>query len=267
MMLRRTLFATPLLAAGGMAQAQQSETCGEAVATDPFGLLGPEEDPEFGPILSEVPWAGQAPIGRRSPWSGQSVGTSAPRASDVAQAFRLLFDAPRARDPMVVARYFEALGRADAPRGSTKEPFNAEWKGLANPLIVSLFGTTHTRPALKDDLNQKGDQVSWCAAFVSFCLYASGRESAFTAMSGGYRGYGKSVDKAMPGDVVVFEQRGEGGRQGFGHVGFFVSETPTQVVVLGGNQGATGRGSVNTTTYVKEGRTLRLRDIRRSTKV
>lgn len=263
MISRRLLLSAPAAVAAGPAMASQmaapTEACPSADdpprVVDPFGMLGPEEDPVFGPALTGDPAAGNERTGQ---WKGGLVGASPPLSKDVATAFRLLMDAPRGTDPMVVARYFQALSHKDAPRGSTNEPFNAEWKGRANPLIISLFGMTNTRPAI-NQLNAEGDDVPWCAAFVSFCLMAAGRKSEYTALSGGYRRYGKAVDDPRPGDIAVFMAAGENGRRGKGHVGFFVRETPTHIVVLGGNQGQT----VKESTYPKNDPSLRLLYVRR----
>lgn len=257
MMSRRLLLtAAPLVSIAPRASAAAAQDAPECGAGDPFGLLGPEDDAEFGQLITGMPW------------SGQTVGSSPARHTDVARAFRLLFDAPR-KDPLDTARYFAGLSAPGMPRGSTGQAFNVEWKGLANPLIVNFFALTFTKPSeqVGVQLDAKGDQTYWCAAFVSFCLYATGRKSAFTAMSGGYRRYGTKAFDPVPGDIAVFEKRGEDGRRGSGHVGFFLSETSTHVTVLGGNQSSDGPDMVNERVFPKEGKTLRLRDIRRPVKV
>jgi uncharacterized protein (TIGR02594 family) len=80
----------------------------------------------------------------------------------------------------------------------------------------------------------RDDETPWCGAFVAHCLQANG----LAVPPAWYRAkawatWGRSLyeTELVPGAVLVFE------RQGGGHVGFYVGETPTAYVVLGGNQG------------------------------
>lgn len=168
-----------------------------------------------------------------SPASDPTVSGGASRHEEVAKAFRLLYDAPRGGSAWDVACYFRDL----TARNQTGEPYNWEWKTRANPLIVGLFGLTQALP-------DTGDRTPWCAAFVSFCLYASGQVSARTASALGYRKYnGPRVEEPKIGDIVLFQRLGAKYRNN-GHVGFFAGwekdgkGQPTgRLLVLGGNQG------------------------------
>lgn len=223
---RRSLAGAGLLSAAaviGDARAQSSPTDADVLRR--LGFLSPNDpQPEIG-----------------------AVGSGESRPDHVRRAFRLLWDCPRTGDHMEIARYFQNL---EATAGGKR--FNAEWpEPEANPLITSFFGMTSTLP-------NQGDQTAWCAAFASFVLYAAGKKSKFTASSQGYRDYGQPRDEpggANPpqaGDIAVFRRlNAEGAETGFGHVGFYVSETNGRITVLGGNQGgaAASGGAVMESVY------------------
>jgi uncharacterized protein (TIGR02594 family) len=78
------------------------------------------------------------------------------------------------------------------------------------------------------------DDKAWCAVFPNRIFMALGMQ-----MSGGgfdllraltFKAWGEEIAKPVPGAVLVFV-RPEGG-----HVGFYISESPTHYQVLGGNQ-------------------------------
>jgi uncharacterized protein (TIGR02594 family) len=213
-----------------------------------LGLLRPEDDPEFGHIIRGTTGVG-----------GSVVGIERSRHEEVRIAVRLLFGAPRNASIIETARYFEQI----TEKNSEGELYSWEWAQRANPLIVSFFAMTGTAPAT-------GDQIHWCAAFVSFCLYLANKPNKFTALSGGYRNYSTdATNNPRAGDVAVFSKRGEDGRRGFGHVGLFLRQEARQdrdgVILLGGNQGgATGStGAVTEAWYPLESNKLFLHSIRR----
>lgn len=208
-----------------------------------FGFLTPEEDPEFGPIITGEKKSGAV-----------TVSAGASRHDEVATAFRILFDVDRANGPLGAARYFESV----AQKNSEGESYNREWLKRANPVIVGFFSMTNTLPS-------DGDQTSWCAAFVNFCLYVASKRTTFSALSGSFRKYGEATSSPEPGDIVVFSKYGEDGKKGFGHVGFFVARSGSEVTVLGGNQrGTTGStGAVTTANFPVEGKSLILASFRR----
>lgn len=185
-----------------------------------------------------------------------AVGTGRSRHEEIVLAFKLLFAAPRDVPPIAVAEYFEDI----TVTNRDKEGFNAEWKtkesngeARANPVILGFFSATNTVP------RPNGDQTSWCAAFVSFCLMVAGRDSPLSALSGDYRRFGEKVQNPEKGDLVVYSERKERGEAGYGHVGFYVSENDDGIQTLGGNQS----NSVRTTTYPREGNALTLFGFRR----
>lgn len=199
-----------------------------------LGFIGPEDDPDFNKAVT-------------------AVGAGPARHEEISKAFRLIFDCPRDSDHMKIARYFQDI----ADKNADGEKYNEEWKDRSNPLIVDFFGMTNTLP-------NDGDQTYWCAAFVSFVLHASGRASRFSALSGGYRKYSTETTTPKPGDIVVFRKVGPDGDKGHGHVGFYLSQTPDDVELLGGNQrGDTGStGAITVARYQKRGQRLQLHSYR-----
>jgi hypothetical protein len=185
------------------------------------------------------------------------AGTGDPHNDEVAAAFRILFGAAGPSSTGVeTAKYFLDLPAKNRDGWLYKE----EWPtpGRANPLIVGFFAMTQTLPS-------EGDQTSWCAAFVNFCLNAAGLRGTDNALSGSFRHLIDQPENAhanpKTGDVVVFRDKGASGDAGHGHVGFFVnpddiasgkfSIRPEEkrkfgrgmVYVLGGNQRGSDPGS------------------------
>ena len=140
---------------------------------------------------------------------------------------------------MAIARYF--MNIKDENKEEPGEPYNQEWGERANPLIVGFFSMTNTLPS-------EGDVTHWCAAFVSFCLYAAGKPNKFSALSGAYRNFGEATSTPAPGDLAVFRLAGKRGDMGFGHVGFFVDRKGSKIRVLGGNQ----KGNTKSTGAITE---------------
>jgi uncharacterized protein (TIGR02594 family) len=238
-MRRRDIFAAGAagLLAPGAAMAQPTAA---STSANPFGFVAPQDDPTFGSIITGRPAA-------------YAVGTLESRHAEVAKAFRLLFNCPRIGDHLAVARYFREI----KDKNAGGEPYNQEWAVRANPVITGLFSMTNTMPS-------SGDQTAWCSAFVSFCLYAAGKPTAFSAISGAYRKYGAATNNPKPGDVVVFADYGESGRRGHGHVAFFLGRTGDNIHVLGGNQRGNTKstGAVCEATFPARGRGLQLHSFR-----
>src|SRR5919206_1130239 len=151
-----------------------------------------------------------------------AVGTAVARPWDVQKAFEILSAAPRAphATPYDTAVWFKDL--KDTSKAG--EPFNAEWAEWANPVITSFFTLTNTVP-------QEGDQSSWCAAFVNWCLAAGRKNISCSAVAQSFSWDKKKFPNAIApevGDLVVFSGLENGKRKNFGHVGFLSRppETP-----------------------------------------
>lgn len=102
----------------------------------------------------------------------------------------------------------------------------AEVTGGENPRILEYHAIT--------TLAAKEDEISWCAAFVGWCLEQAGIRSTRLANARSYLDWGKDVENPFEGCVVVLKR----GREAWqGHVGFFVRCERDVVYILGGNQG------------------------------
>lgn len=93
-----------------------------------------------------------------------------------------------------------------------------------NPRIVDYHSAT--------TLKATDDEVPWCSSFVSWCLEKSGIPSAKNAWARSYLNYGRKIVDPVEGCIVVLSRGSSSG-----HVGFYVGETNSDVVILGGNQG------------------------------
>jgi uncharacterized protein (TIGR02594 family) len=104
-----------------------------------------------------------------------------------------------------------------------------EFQNGSNPEIEKYFVDT--------TLGRQSDDVSWCAAFVSWCIKESnGARSpvVFSARAADWLNNGKKLEGPQYGAVVVTRPLAAGSS---GHVGFVVAWDGTHVTVLGGNQG------------------------------
>jgi len=75
------------------------------------------------------------------------------------------------------------------------------------------------------------DEIPWCGLFVAHCLDENEMivpKNPLSALE--YLKWGQRLDEPSPGAVMVF------GRDGGGHVGFYVSEDEDSYHILGGNQ-------------------------------
>lgn len=94
-----------------------------------------------------------------------------------------------------------------------------------NPRIVEYLQSTTLEPPLASN-----DETFWCSAFANWCMERAGFEGTDSAWARSWLNWGKAISRPKRGCVTVF-RRGSGG-----HVGFFIRQTATTVIVLGGNQ-------------------------------
>jgi len=215
MLNRRHLFgALPLAAAStATAVAQTTERSQDGVQTEnlyDWGFLGPDHD--FG--------------------AGISSGTK--RGREIARAIDVLRDIPKTADHLGVATYFSTINIANESCQSFAQEWQTKKTGPSNPLITMFHLLTNTMPNPQDN-------VPWCAAFVSFCLRAGGKESLWSYRALDYADYPGLDVTAAPraGDIVVFRNTKGGG----GHVTLFIAWDLDRrgrrvgLRCLGGNQG------------------------------
>src|SRR5262249_9570316 len=112
---------------------------------------------------------------------------------------------------------------------------------VANPKIVEMFkiaGCPST-PAFRSD------ETAWCAAFVNSCLRLSGFAGTNSALASSFSHFGVDLGRRPQAGCVPLFWPLAG--TGSGHVGFFVSDDPDHIQVLGGNQS----NQVKITTFPK----------------
>ena len=199
-----------------------------------------------------------------------SVGTAPARPWDVQRAFEILSAAPRAPQatPFDTAVWFKDL-KDTSKEG---EPFNAEWAQSTNPVITGFFNVTDTVP-------HDGDQTSWCAAFVNWCLAAGRKNISCSATAQSFAWDRRKFPGASSpelGDLVVYAAL-DGSR--IGHVGFLSKPLGAPdpeggrkkgVWVIGGNQKArdTGdeeKGAVTEKFYPEDHPALQILEIVKTT--
>lgn len=89
-------------------------------------------------------------------------------------------------------------------------------------------------------IERKGDEIPWCAVFVSHCLKSVGMQTTESAQAVKYATYGKP-SKFVTGAVIVIKRKktgsdkATGSRAGY-HVGFLLRATHNHYFILGGNQ-------------------------------
>jgi len=99
-----------------------------------------------------------------------------------------------------------------------------------------IAGNAHNRRIIEYHLTTtlKGsrDEIPWCSSFVNWIMVRSGYAGTGSASARSWLGWGKpSVMRR--GSIVVLSR---GPNPASGHVGFVVHWTPSDVIVLGGNQ-------------------------------
>jgi uncharacterized protein (TIGR02594 family) len=116
-----------------------------------------------------------------------------------------------------------------------------------NPRVLEYLSTvTNIGPRWRSQ-----DETAWCSAFVNWCVEKAGYVGTKSALSTSWLNWGKKLDQPVKGCLAVFS------RDGGGHVGFYIDETPTlsetYIRILGGNQEhmETQIGAVNLRHYLK----------------
>lgn len=125
--------------------------------------------------------------------------------------------------------------------------------GRDNPRISEYQRATGTTP---------DDEIAWCSSFANWVMRRAGITTRGSAVASSWREWGVDTP-ARYGAVIVLLQAGRtepGKDQPGAHVAFLIRETADRYMVLGGNQGKEGSGSVCLTTFPKSGwRCLALR--------
>lgn len=118
---------------------------------------------------------------------------------------------PTASDPRWMIEARKLIGAAEIPGPKHNPWIVAGWKRLGAGWFTD-------------------DETPWCGLFVAHCIEAAGLPyPKLFPRAKAWADWGQPCSPTV-GAVVVF------GRQGGGHVGFLVGESPTDYYVLGGNQ-------------------------------
>jgi uncharacterized protein (TIGR02594 family) len=109
----------------------------------------------------------------------------------------------------------DLIGTREKP-GTANNPVIVEWARSIGGWTASFYTK---------------DEIPWCGLFVAHCLSEAGISIPKNPLSAlEYNKWGTKLDRPSPGAIMVF------GRNGGGHVGFYVSEDATTYHILGGNQ-------------------------------
>lgn len=101
----------------------------------------------------------------------------------------------------------------------------------SNPRIVEYF--------LAVDGEDRPDSQSWCSAFIFWtALQANAKTEGASLAARSWLHVGEPTTSPHPGDIVIFWRNREAGWEG--HVGLWIDESDTRVLILGGNQGQAG---------------------------
>lgn len=101
-----------------------------------------------------------------------------------------------------------------------------------NPRIVEYLRTTTIASAPL--LQLLHDETPWCSAFVNWCFLQAQIVGTNRANARSWLGWGVPLQEPQLGCVAIFSSESRGAFAG--HVGFYVSQTPQQIHVFGGNQ-------------------------------
>jgi uncharacterized protein (TIGR02594 family) len=106
---------------------------------------------------------------------------------------------------------------------ATREVGQREYSSGDNERILQYLASVGIRG--------RGDEMSWCAAFVNWCLRSAGMPSANTGLAANWASFGRAVQPVY-GAIVVTQPLSAGAS---GHVGFLHAIVGEQVWLLSGN--------------------------------
>jgi uncharacterized protein (TIGR02594 family) len=117
---------------------------------------------------------------------------------------------------------FPWMAIAEGEKGVSEVP------GMGNnPRVVEYLGATSGLGSA----TQSRDETPWCSAFVNWCLAQAGIPGTKSAIARSWLDWGQPIETPRLGCIVFFSRDVK-----YGHVGFYLGETGTEIKVLGGNQ-------------------------------
>lgn len=124
--------------------------------------------------------------------------------------------------PEPPAEEFPWMPIAEGEKGVSEIP------GLGNnSRVLEYLNTTSNIPQSA----RSKDETPWCSAFVNWCVKQAGLVGTRNALARSWLDWGLPLAAPRRGCIVVFQRE-----KIFGHVGFYIDETATEIKVLGGNQ-------------------------------
>ncbi len=103
--------------------------------------------------------------------------------------------------------------------------------GKDNARIIEYHSTT--------TLKATNDETPWCSSFVNWVVIQSGKKGTNSAAAASWKTWGTEVKKPKKGCIILIKKKvaNATGTTGTGnHVGFYISESPGFVYIIGGNQ-------------------------------
>ena len=155
-------------------------------------------------------------------------------------------------DGVVGPRTWEALGQLSQPvarvaAAPTVTPAKS-WMTIAEAEVgvrENAAAGQHNKRIIEfhksTSLRATEDEVPWCSSFVNWVMIESGRTGTKSAAAKSWLNWGTELDTPRAGAITVIKKKVAGADKATGsssgfHVAFFVSETNTQLRLLGGNQ-------------------------------
>jgi uncharacterized protein (TIGR02594 family) len=145
-------------------------------------------------------------------------------------------------------------GGLPLPEPAVLDPYGTAKRELAMNIVEVPGPGNNPRIVLYHSSTSGGsapDATAWCSSFVNYCVEQAGLTGTDSKWARTWHDedWGEDVtENPREGDIVVWRRRGAHGDGG--HVGFYVSETETNIRVLGGNQS----NRVSIAPYPKNGR-------------
>lgn len=113
----------------------------------------------------------------------------------------------------------------------------SEIKGIENnnPTILAYHAATTLSAPLC-----KRDETPWCSSFVNWVMNKAGYSTTRNASARSWMNWGKEIKEPREGAItIIYRSPRKADRRmtsSGNHVAFFISQTPTHLYLLGGNQ-------------------------------
>ncbi len=163
-----------------------------------------------------------------------------PSALELQTSRAIINNAPVRQSPIDIALYFAGLQQ----RNERDYCFNAEWPVDygPNPIIREFQSLVDSAGRNCGSL----DLVGWSAAFVNWCLDRSGLQGTRSPESQSFRTWIVPRSIPAPGDIAVFADIDDKGRQMVsGQVAFWMADFGTTIQVVAANHRHNARARIS----------------------